>query len=142
MVIGWSEIVELPDWGIKQLKAKIDTGAYTSAIHVDNIEEISSDRVRFDVIIEIDHQTHRMRRVTIEAPIVRTSFVRPSHGEQQERPVVATRIKLGPLERRIELSLVCRKRMRFRMLLGRSAVKGGFLIDPTHSSLLHQRSSD
>jgi hypothetical protein len=135
LIIGWSEIVDLPEWNICRLKAKIDTGARTSAIHVDDIQLLKRDRVRFDVITEINRRTHQMQRVRIEAPVVRTARVRPSHGIEQQRPVVATLLRLGPIERRIELSLVCRKRMRFRLLLGRLAIKG-LLINPTHSFLL------
>jgi hypothetical protein len=135
LVIGWSEFVDLPEWNICHLKAKIDTGARTSAIHVDDIQLLPHDRVRFDVITEINHRTHQMKRVRIEAPLVRTARIRPSHGVEQQRPVVSTLLQLGPIERRIELSLVCRKRMRFRLLLGRLAIKG-LLINPTHGFLL------
>lgn len=141
VVIGWSEMVDLPEWGIDQLKAKIDTGAHISAIHVDAIKRLPRNRVQFDVITEIDHRTHRMERVRIEAPIVRTARVRPTHGEDQERPVVSTVIRLGPIEQSIELSLVCRKHMRFRLLLGRLALKKHFLIDPTHANLLQRPSA-
>lgn len=137
MVVGWREPVDLPEWGITALKTKIDTGARTSAIHVANMEQLPGNRIRFDVIIAINRATHRTRGVRIEAPIVRTSRVRPSHGEEQSRPVVSTLMRLGPIERQIELSLVCRKRMLCRMLLGRTAIKGGFLIDPSHPTLLH-----
>lgn len=126
-VIGWREYVALPDWGIPAIKAKIDTGARTSALHVENIRRLPGDRVRFDAVL-----SHRRpeRRVPVTADIVRMSRVRPSTGHVQERFVVATRVRLGRRVRRIELSLVCRANMLCRMLIGRTALDG-FVIDPT-----------
>lgn len=139
LVIGWREPVSLPDWGIGSIKTKIDTGARTSAIHVDNIEHLDGGRIRFDVITSVrtDARGRRLiRRKAVETTVVRTSRVRNSAGKCEERPVVSTTLRFGPVEREIELSLVCRKRMLCRMLLGRMALKHGFLIDPTHARLL------
>ncbi len=126
-VIGWREYVALPDWGVPAIKAKIDTGARTSALHVEKIRRLPGDRVRFEAVL-----SHRRpeRRVQVTAEIVRMSRVRPSTGHLQERFVVATRVKLGRHVRRIELSLVCRANMLCRMLIGRTALDG-FVIDPT-----------
>jgi len=142
LVIGWREPVALPDWGIDSIKTKIDTGARTSAIHVDRVQLLPRRRVRFDVIVALPSGDGRAKRVTIETDIVRLSRVRPSDGCQQERLVVATRMRLGPVERTIELSLVSRHGMLCRMLLGRTAIKGGFLIDPQHSTLLKPASAN
>jgi hypothetical protein len=139
LVIGWREPVALPDWGIDTIKTKIDTGARTSAIHVDNIEHLPGNRVRFEVITSArtDSRGRRLiRRRPVETAIVRTSRVRNSAGHCEERLVVTTTLRFGPVERQIELSLVSRKRMLCRMLLGRMALKHGFLIDPTHARLL------
>lgn len=124
-IIGWSEFVGLPDWGIRRVRAKIDTGARTSALHVENIRKISAHCVRFDVVLSRNRPT---KRVTVEADIVRVSRVRPSTGHRQERYVVATTARIGGLRRRIELSLVSREHMICRMLLGRTSL-GGFLVD-------------
>jgi hypothetical protein len=139
LVIGWREPVALPDWGIGSIKTKIDTGARTSAIHVDNIEHLPGNRVSFDVITSVrtDARGRRLiRRRPVETGIVRTSRVRNSAGHCEERLVVSTTLRFGPVEREIELSLVSRKRMLCRLLLGRMALKHRFLIDPTHARLL------
>jgi hypothetical protein len=134
IIIGWREKVALPDWGIDSIKTKIDTGARTSAIHVADLEPLPGNRVRFNVIVAMDESNAATVSVPVEADIVRISRVRLSHGRRQQRPVVATRMRLGPVERMIELSLVCRKHMLCRMLLGRMALKGNFLIDPSKRS--------
>jgi hypothetical protein len=139
LVIGWREPVALPDWGIASIKTKIDTGARTSAIHVDRIESSAGGLVRFDVITSVrrDAQGRRLiRRRPVEAAVVRTARVRNSAGVCEDRIVVATMLRVGPVERPIELGLVCRRRMLCRMLLGRKALEHGFLIDPTHARLL------
>jgi len=136
IIIGWREPAALPDWGIDTIKTKMDTGARTSAIHVDNIERLPRNRVRFDVIIATEKCDGLQHSVPVETDIVRTSRVRPSNGLREERLVVATRLRLGPVERVIELSLVSRRRMLCRMLLGRRALAGNFVIDPVHPTLL------
>ena len=129
-IVGWREPVGLPDWGIRAIKTKIDTGARTSAIHVDRLEELPGDRVRFDVIVSAACERSIAHIVKVESDVVRTSRVKPSTGERQERLVVRTRMKLGDVEREIELSLVSRHGMLCRLLLGRTALKG-FLVDPS-----------
>ena len=124
-IIGRREYVAFPEWGIKGVEAKIDTGARTSAIHVDNIRRLPGERVRFDVVLS---RRKPDRRVQVEADLVRFTRVRSSTGHQQERFVVATKIRIGDIKRNIELSLVSRKQMLCRMLLGRTALSD-FLID-------------
>jgi hypothetical protein len=125
-VIGWTEFVELPDWGIPRLKAKVDTGARTSALHVDSLRRLPDGRVRFEVVL---HRRRADRRVTVEAPVLRQTRVRSSTGVYRRRHVVPVRIRLGHVDKVIEVSLVSRDQMIFRMLLGRSAFSGDFLID-------------
>ena len=129
VVIGWDEYVDLPEWGILNLRAKVDTGARTSAIHVENVEEVSGHRVRFDVVL---HRKKRNRRVRVSARVVRRARVRSSTGHFSTRLFVATKMVLAGVEREIELSLVDREKMIFRMLLGRSALRSPFLIDLSH----------
>ena len=68
IVIGWAELVDIPEWNIARMRAKMDTGARTSALHVENIREVGHGRVRFDVRL---HRRKLDRRVTVEAPILR-----------------------------------------------------------------------
>jgi hypothetical protein len=136
VLIGWNEYVEIPAWGIRRLRAKVDTGARSSALHVENIVELPRQRVRFDVVL---HRLKRDRRVSVTTRIVRRGRVRSSTGHYESRIFVIAPVRIGPVEREIELSLVDRERMIFRMLLGRTALAGSFLIDPAHSHLLHPR---
>lgn len=124
-IIGWREHVSLPDWGVDEIEAKIDTGARTSAIHVKDVVRLKGNRVRFHLVTR---RGNPGKSVVVKADLVRTTRVRSSTGQTQERRVVATTVQIGKLRRRIELSLVCRERMICRMLLGRLALDG-FLID-------------
>ena len=126
IVIGWTEYVDLPEWNVKRVRAKIDTGARSSALHVENIENLSGGRVRFDVVL---HREKRDRRIHVTAPVTRRSRVRSSNGQTETRTFVSTTLRLGPIEREVEFSLVDRGRMIHRMLLGRTALSGPFLID-------------
>jgi hypothetical protein len=133
LIIGVTEYVDIPEWRILSLRAKIDTGARSSALHVENIRELASGRVRFDVRLS---RSQSERRVTVEAPIVRRGRVRPSSGELEARIFVAVKVRIGPVEREIELSLVDRGRMIFRMLIGRRALAHAFLVDPSRRYVL------
>jgi len=95
---------------------------------VNHIEELDGAMVRFSIVL---HRNKRDERVTVEAPIVRRSRVRSSSGRSQERIIVSTEVVLGGVRKTIEVSLASRHRMIFRMLLGRNAVAGDFLIDPS-----------
>lgn len=125
-VIGWREYLALPDWGVEKVRAKIDTGARTSAVHVDCIEEQPGERVRFHVVLD---RRHPPTTTPVETAIVRRTRVRSSTGHQQERIVVATTMLLAGVRKTIEVTLVSRKRMLCRMLIGRTALGSDFLID-------------
>jgi hypothetical protein len=125
-IIGWAEYVSIPDWNVQRLRAKMDTGARSSALHVENLEEIGHGRVRFDVRL---HRKDRDRRVSVEAPITRRGRVRPSSGVAEDRIFVTAVIQIGPVKQEIELSLVSREKMIFRMLIGRSALAHAFMVD-------------
>lgn len=127
-MIGWRERVDLPDWDVRRIRAKIDTGARTSAIDVPNIEHLPDGRVRFEVVVR-----NHPKRVTkwVDAATVRRSVVKPSSGERQERVVCRTTLGIGGIEHEIELSLVCRRGMLCRMLIGRTALAGVFCVDPS-----------
>lgn len=126
ITIGWAEVVELPEWGVRRLRAKVDTGARTSALHVENIEELPRGYVRFDVVL---HRQKRDRRIHVKTKITRRGRVRSSTGHQTKRLFVSTLLRLGPIEKRVEISLVDREKMIHRMLLGREALSGPIIID-------------
>ena len=126
-VIGYREYVDLPQWGITRIKAKADTGARSSAIDVADLVELDDGRrVRFDVVLS---RAKRHRRVTVEAPVVRRTNIRSSLGHSHQRMTVRTLIRIGRVEKEIEVGLVCRKSMICRMLLGRLALAEDFLVD-------------
>ncbi|MEN0019315.1 MAG: RimK/LysX family protein [Planctomycetota bacterium] len=124
--IGWLERVDLPDWGLRRVRTKIDTGARTSAIDVAQIEHLDDGRIRFEVVGRLKPER---RTRWIEATPVRTSDIRPSTGESQERFVCVTPVRIGDVTRDIEISLVCRQGMQCRMLLGRTAIAGHYVVD-------------
>ncbi|MBD5782261.1 ATP-dependent zinc protease [Pelagicoccus sp. NFK12] len=129
-LIGWKESIDLPDWGISDITAKTDTGARRSAIDVENIVELPGNRVQFEVAA--DRRTGQLKK-TVIADIEHQTHVRSSNGQQHERYFVATRVRVGETEKKIELSLSNRKHMQCRMLLGRLALSGDFLVDCSKS---------
>lgn len=132
-IIGWRERIDFPDWRLHRVRAKIDTGARTSAIDVAQIEELPDGKIRFELVYRLA-PVRKTKWIT--ATPSRISTVKPSHGEAQQRYVCTTRIRVGPIEREIEISLVCRQGMLCRMLLGRTAVEGVALVDASQKYLL------
>lgn len=135
-VIGWREWLDLPELGISTIKAKIDTGARSSALHAFDIQQFKvneKEMIRFEV-----HPVQRDSRhtVTTEAELMEWREVKNSGGVVQLRPVIQTKLKLGGQQWVIELTLTNRDMMGFRMLLGRSAIRKRFLVDPGKSYLL------
>lgn len=125
-IIGVAEYVDFPDWGVKSLRARIDTGARTSALHVENVRLLAGSRVRFDVRLRRDDPS---ARVTVETKVSRKTPVRSSTGETEARLFVKAHVRLGGREQQIEVGLVDRRHMLYRMLLGRSALERRFLVD-------------
>ena len=128
--IGWREWVSLPELGGVWIKAKVDTGARTSALHAFDLEEFDRDGtrwVRFGV-----HPVQRSARgaVICESPLVDRRSVRSSSGAAQDRPVIVTDIVLAGQRWPVEVTLTRRDEMGFRMLLGRQAVRGHVVVDP------------
>jgi len=132
-LIGAAEFIDIPAWGVRGLAARVDTGARTSALHVENVRELPRGRVRFDVRL---HRRLPERRVTVEAAIHRRGRVRSTSGRAEPRLFVTVGIHVGPVRKRVELGLVDRKNMIYRMLLGRSALTGSFLVDAGSRFLL------
>ena len=136
-LVGWREWIHLPDlleegW----IKAKVDTGARTSALHAWDLEHLDrggTPWVRFSVHPR-QHDDHHV--VQAEARLVEDREVRSSNGEVELRPVVETTLALGGQRYPIELSLTKRDQMGFRMLLGRTAMARHLVVDPGVSYLL------
>jgi hypothetical protein len=134
-VIGWREWVQLPDLGVVEMKAKVDTGADNSSLHAFNVERIERDGaeyVRFEI-----HPKQRSKKPTIhcEAPLVMEKKVKNPGGRTELRPVIRTRVVVAGEELEALVNLTSRDEMGFRMLLGRRAVRSRFVIDPGRSYL-------
>ncbi len=134
-VVGWREWVELPELGVTGLKAKVDTGATTSALHASKLvsfERDGAEWVRFEIH---PRQRSRTPSVTVELPVVDHRRVRSSSGETEVRPVVHTMLKIGDRVTPIDVTLTRRDSMGFRMLIGRRALRRRYLVNPSRSFL-------
>lgn len=124
--VGWREWVWLPGLDIGPIKAKIDTGAKTSALHAYDIE-VQGDRVAFKVHTIPGREDFHIAAV---APYLGDRLVRDSGGKETLRPTVSADLTLNGVTHPIELTLIDRQDMSFRMLIGRAAVAGKYLVDP------------
>ncbi|MGB0744959.1 MAG: ATP-dependent zinc protease, partial [Opitutales bacterium] len=125
-VIGWKETIDLPEWGVESIIAKSDTGARRSALDVKNILELPANKVQFDIVID---RKDRSRTKTVVADIDHQTHVRSSNGEEHERYFVRTKVLVHGRTKEVEFSLVSRSSMVCRVLLGRKALEGDFLVD-------------
>jgi hypothetical protein len=133
--IGWREWLSLPSIGIGAIKAKVDTGARSSALHAFDVQIVELDgreMVRFKV-----HPFQRDTTKTVEglAPLVDRRSVRSSEGHESVRPVILAEVELLAQRFSIEITLIRRDKMGFRMLLGRQAIRGRFVVEPDRSYL-------
>jgi hypothetical protein len=133
-LIGRRERVDFPEWGLLRVRAKVDTGAYSSALDVAGYE-----------LFEKSGQLHARLRLKprkgrpgslVIAPVVRMVAVTSSSGARQQRPLLEPLVRLGPITRRIRLTITDRARLRCPMLLGRAALAGLFLVDVSQKDLL------
>lgn len=132
-VLGWREWVRLPELGVDRIKVKVDTGARSSSLHAYDVERVERDgetHLRFGI-----HPVQRDDSVVVEAevPLHEERKVRPSTGRQAVRPVIVTDLEVAGRRFPVEITLANRDRMGFRMLLGREALAGRFLVDPSAS---------
>jgi hypothetical protein len=139
MTLGWREWVGLPDLGIRQIKAKVDTGARTSALHAFELRpyvENGRQRVEFSIHpVQKDLETV----LTCTADIVDQRIVTDSGGHKEERYVIRTTLSIGSDTWPIEMTLTGRDDMRFRMLLGRTAIKNRAVVDPGRSYVVGKK---
>lgn len=132
-LIGWREWVAFPEWGLEAVKAKIDTGARTSALHADDLEEFERSGRRWARFVVHPWQRNDSDAQVVEAVLVDQRHVTSSSGTKTLRPVVRAVIDLAGSPHEIEITLTRRDEMGFRMLLGRKAMAGQYLIDPSLS---------
>lgn len=139
LIAGWREWAQLPELQVEKIKVKVDTGAKTSSLHAFELAPFShmgEDWVRFVVHPFQDNDTITC---TCACPILDHRWITSSSGHSQKRFIVQASLIIGDFSSLIEISLANRDEMGFRMLVGRNALKGRVLVDPSHSFLLsHQ----
>lgn len=138
--VGWKEYLALPDLGVRRLKAKVDTGARTSALHVDWLE-VSGERPDGSAEVAFALSPDRRRpdlSIEARARMLRRLRVVDSGGHPEIRPLIETELVLGPVRKRILLTLTDRAGMLFRMILGRKAIEGDFVVDVSRKYLLRR----
>ena len=133
---GWKEVISLPDWHVFHLLAKLDTGAKSSALDVAEIEELDDGRIRFRILANRKHDDFGQTVTT--QPSGRTR-VKSSNGQTQTRYRVLTPVQIGNVVKTVEFTLVSRRSMICRALLGRRALEGSFLVDSGLKYLLGPR---
>ncbi len=136
-ILGWRERVDLPELGIYQLKAKIDTGAVSSALHVLSVRVLEADatgREYVELIVPLNRR--RTQLVTAHAWVSRQIWVKNPGGVRQKRRVIETRLCLDGECFSVPLTLSDRSAMSHRMILGRTALAERFLVDVSHEFLL------
>ncbi len=129
--LGWREALSIPSLGVEEIIAKVDTGARTSAIHAFFVEPFTAtdgcDWVRFGL--------HPLRKeqqpeLIVEAPVKDRRQVSDSGGHTEERYVIEATLNIGDEAVIAEITLTDRESMAYRMLLGRTALRGHFIVDP------------
>jgi predicted deacylase len=139
MRVGWVEYVALPSLDIEHLKAKIDTGARTSALHVARMRAVdTTGGPHRRPILEITVPSGGRGRLPhrVRAAVHGFVMVRDTSGRTERRPVIETTLKLGTLKRRIAVTLTNRGDMLFPVLIGRTALGPGIVVDPSRRYLL------
>jgi hypothetical protein len=136
LLIGWKEYLDFPEWGLSHVRVKVDTGAWNSALDVASyeiLEGAKGPQVRFRLA---RHRRRPDHVVELQAPVLRTTVVMNPCGQRECRPVLETLVRLGPVTKAVRLTLTDRSGMRHRMILGRQALAGTFLVDTSRKYLL------
>jgi len=139
LTLGWREWVQLPELGLRNIKAKVDTGARTSALHAFEVEPFDNKGVT-SVRFKIHPKQYDTDTVVVcTAILIDERMVRDSGGHREKRWVIETPVHIGRHVWSVECTLTARDDMLFRMLLGRSAIKNRAVVDPSRSYLVGKR---
>ncbi len=140
VVIGWKEFADFPEWGLRHIRVKVDTGACTSALGV-----ISCTVEQGHPSGELAHlhlapsRRHPDRVIRVHCPILGRVWVKNTAGWKEQRPVIEVLLRLGPIQKRIRMTIADRSRMLTPILLGRQALAGVCLVDVSRKYLLRGR---
>ena len=139
MTLGWREWVDLPELGLASIKAKVDTGARTSALHAFEVRQFDADGRR-----RVEFRMHPRQKdndtiVVCWADVIDERVVRDSGGHAEKRWVIETPVTIGGETWPIEITLTARDDMLFRMLLGRTAIRRRAVVDPARSYLVGKK---
>jgi hypothetical protein len=134
-VAGWREWVSLPGLGVPWIKAKLDTGARSSALHAFDVDDFERDDETWVRYVVRPWQRSDQDLVVAESRVLDRREVRSSSGHAEERYAVSLDVSIGGRVVAAEVTLSNRDEMGFRMLIGREALRGGFLVDPGRSYL-------
>lgn len=141
--IGWKEYLQFTEWDLRRIRVKIDTGARTSALDVVRYEliETAGGGLMATLLLALDRR-HPGHFTRIHTPVLKMATVRNTGGIPEERPVVETAVRIGPIHKRIRITITNRSSMRYRMILGREALADDFLIDVSRKYLLKNRANE
>lgn len=138
-IIGWREWIYLPDLDVGRIKAKIDTGARTSALHAFKITPFSRDGASYVRFAVHPVQRERSPEISCVARVIDYRAVTDSGGRVEHRYVIRTSLKLGTTRWPIELTLANRDQMGFRMLIGRQVLRRRYLVDSGRSFIARRK---
>jgi hypothetical protein len=136
LTIGWKERVDFVDWGIRRVKAKIDTGARTSALGVESLQLYDEDGIRIAELGLALNRKHPERKVVVRVPVLKMIRVCNSGGQREERPLVEAQLRIGPIVKPVYFTVTRRDCMVCPMILGRGALNGDFVVDVAYKYLL------
>lgn len=131
IIVGAIETCALPDLGINEINVRVDTGAKTSSLHVDNIVKTTKGKkpwVQFDIHPNVHNVEQTVR---CESPLTDIRRIKSSNGDVEERYIIRTTFRLNEQEWKIDISLTNRSDMSFLMLLGREGMGNRLLVDPS-----------
>ncbi len=138
-ILGWREWVSLPVLGIDRIKAKIDTGARTSALHAFDVRLVEDNDKKLVKFCIHPEQKNLDKVIECEAALLDEREVKDSGGHSENRYVIETDILIGSKLHTVEVTLTNRDSMGFRMLIGRTTMKGHYLVDPGKSYVTGKR---